>query len=338
LSNNRFVESNKRLLIHYICYTRDQEELTKAKKVTIKEKRESLLKVGKIPYANLFPIFYMLQRECDCSGYEFIEGVPSTLNRLLRSGGIDISPSSSIEYLRCETRYTLLEGHSISSKGPIGSILLFSKKPIEELGGKKVHVSSQSEASVALLDIILRKFYKIECPLRPTDGSADSVIDKADAYLLIGDDALKAAKIVTSSTPSLTLPPRGGGQRWGGTSGTPSRKFEIIHIYDLGDLWYRNTGLPFVFALWIARKDCFSEKAELLKTFIHDLHKAKDLALQNLDKIARELKPLLLSRHAVNITEEDLISFWKGISYDLTEEHKRGLELFRKYSEELGLL
>ena len=301
-------------------------------------RNETFLKIGKIPYANLFPIFYTLQRECDCSGYEFIEGVPSTLNRLLRSGEIDISPSSSIEYLRCESQYTLLEGHSISSKGPIGSILLFSKKPIEELEGKTILVSSQSEASVALLGIILRKFYKIECPLRPTDGSADSVIDKADAYLLIGDDALKAAKIVTSSTPSLTLPPRGGGQGWGGTSETPHRKSEIIHIFDLGELWYRNTGLPFVFALWIARKDCFSEKAELLKTFIRDLHKAKDLALQNLDKIARELKPLLLSRQAVNITEEDLISFWKGISYDLTEEHKRGLELFRKYSEELGLL
>jgi len=337
LSNNRFVESNKRLLIHYNCCTKNQEKLNKGKKVTIKEKRKSLLKVGMIQYANLFPIFYMLQRECNCSGYEFIEGVPSTLNRLLRSGGIDISPSSSIEYLRCETRYTLLEGHSISSKGPIGSILLFSKKPIEELGGKTVYVSSQSEASVALLGIILREFYKIECPLRPTDGLVDSVIDKADAYLLIGDDALKAAKIVTSST-SLTLPPRGGGQGWGGPSETPYRKSEIIHIFDLGELWYKNTGLPFVFALWIARKDCFSEKAELLKTFIHDLHRAKDLALQNLDKIARELKPLLLSRHAVNITEEDLISFWKGISYDLTEEHKRGLELFRKYSEELGLL
>ena len=305
-------------------------------------RNETFLKIGRIPYANLFPIFYTLQRECDCSGYKFIEGVPSTLNRLLRSGEIDISPSSSIEYLGCESQYTLLEGHSISSKGPIGSILLLSKKPIEELEGKTILVSSQSETSVALLGIILRKFYKIECPLRPTDEPLDSLISKADVFLVIGDDALKAAKTVanykTGDTPSLTLSPRGGGQGWGGTSETPSIKSEIVHIYDLGELWYRNTALPFVFALWIARKDCFSEKAELLKTFIHDLHKAKDLALQNLDKIARELKPLLLSRHAVNITEEDLISFWKGISYDLTEEHKKGLELFRKYSAELGLL
>ena len=293
-------------------------------------RNKTFLKIGKIPYANLFPIFYMLQRECDCSGYEFIEGVPSTLNRLLRSGKIDISPSSSIEYLRCESQYTLVEGHSISSKGPIGSILLFSKKPIEELGGKTVHVSSQSETSVALLGIILRKFYKIECPLRPTDEPLDFVISKADAYLAIGDDALKAKKIVTSNESQVTSKAK--------HSLLVTRHSSLFYIYDLGDLWYRNTGLPFVFALWIARKDCFSEKAELLKTFIRDLHKAKDLALQNLDKIARELKPLLLSRHAVNITEEDLISFWKGISYDLTEEHKRGLELFRKYSAELGLL
>jgi len=208
--------------------------------------------------------------------------------------------------------------------------LLFSKKPIEELEGKTVHVSSQSEASVALLGIILRKFYKIECPLRPTDEPLDFVISKADAYLAIGDDALKAKKIVTSNESQVTSKAK--------HSLLVTRHSSLFYIYDLGDLWYRNTGLPFVFALWIARKDCFSEKAELLKTFIRDLHKAKDLALQNLDKIARELKPLLLSRHAVNITEEDLISFWKGISYDLTAEHKRGLELFRKYSEELGLL
>ena len=315
--------------------------------LTSERRKKSLLKIGKIPYANLFPIFYMLQRECKSSGYEFIEGVPSTLNRLLRSGQIDISPSSSIEYLRCESQYTLIEGHSISSKGPVGSILFLSRKPLEELKGETILVSSQSETSVALLDVILRKFYKIECSLRPTDELLDSVISKADAYLAIGDDALKAKKTVTSyklqvkrdkdsslvtrhsfgDTPSLTLPSRGGGQGWGG-----------IRIYDLGDLWYKNTGHPFVFALWIARKDCFPEKAELLNNFIHDLQKAKELALQNLDMIASELRPLLFSRHSLNITAKEIAAFWKGISYDLTEEHKRGLELFRKYSEEMGLL
>lgn len=290
--------------------------------MTSNEREESLLRIGKIPYANLFPIFYMLQKECDWFKYEFIEGVPSALNRLLRSGDIDISPSSSIEYLRCESQYALIEDHSISSKGPIGSILLLTKNPVEELGGKVILVSSQSETSVALLDIILKKFCGIECSLMSSGESLDFLISKADAFLVIGDEALKAKKTVTN----YELQIRG------------DKDSSLPHVYDLGDLWYRNTGLPFVFALWIARKDCFAEKAELLGIFIRDLHKAKDLALQNLGKIARELKPLLLSRQSVNITEEELISFWKGISYDLTEEQRRGLELFRKYSEELGLL
>jgi chorismate dehydratase len=58
------------------------------------------LLIGEIPYANLFPIFYTLKKESDLSGYEFVEGVPSALNKKIREGLIDVSPSSSIEYLR----------------------------------------------------------------------------------------------------------------------------------------------------------------------------------------------------------------------------------------------
>ncbi|MDI6890549.1 MAG: menaquinone biosynthesis protein [Thermodesulfovibrionales bacterium] len=287
------------------------------------EGKRSLLKIGRVPYSNLFPIFYILARQCDCSGYEFIEGFPSTLNRLLRSGQIDISPSSSIEYLRYKNKYTFIEGHSISSKGPVGSILLLSRRPIEELEGKTVLTSSQSETSVVLLDVILKKFYKIECPLKPTDEKVDLLLNKAEAFLSIGDDALKAKQIVTSYKLQVE---------------SKDKDPSPIYIYDLGDLWYRNTGLPFVFALWIVRKGCFTEKAELLKRFIHDLNKAKGLAMENLDKIAQALRPLLLSRYSLIITEEELIPYWKGISYDFREEHERGLELFRQYSEELGLL
>jgi chorismate dehydratase len=293
------------------------------------EREKSLLKVGKIPYSNLFPIFYALQRECDCSRYEFVEGVPSTVNRLLRSGEIDISPSSSIEYLRYRKQYNLIEGHSISSKGPAGSIFLLSRRPIEQLGGKTILVSSQSDTSVALLDIVLRKFYEIVCSLEPTDESVDSMIEKADAFLVIGDEALKAKKTVTSYKLQVTRDK---------DSSLVTRHSSLFHIYDLGELWYKNTGLPSVFALWIARKDCYAEKAEILHGFVHDLQEAKISALQNLNRIARELRPSLLECYSLNISEEELVSYWNGISYDLTEEHKKGLELFRKYSEELGLL
>ena len=294
--------------------------------------KRTVLRIGKIPFANLFPIFYMLQKECDCSHYEFVEGVPSMLNRMLRNGQIDLSPSSSIEYLRYKDRYVFIDGHSLSSKGPIESIFLLSRIPIKSLEGRKILTSSQSDTSVVLLDIILKKFYKVECFLESTNETLESLLNKADAFLCIGDDALKAKKTVTSNTPSLTLPstshgPRGGGKGWGG-----------IYVYDLGDLWFRNTGLPFVFALWIVRKDSSQEKADLLKKFTHDLNKAKTLAREHFDKIAHALKPLLFNRHALLLTEKEILSYWKGISFDLKEEHKKGLELFRNYSEELGLL
>jgi len=60
--------------------------------------------------------------------------------------------------------------------------------------------------------------------------------------------------------------------------------------------------------------------------------------MENLDHIAQALRPLLLSRLSLSITEEELISFWRGIVYDFNEEHRKGLELFRRYTEELGLL
>lgn len=261
------------------------------------------LRIGRIRYANLFPIFYMLERSADCSAYEFVEGVPSVVNRLLREGDIDISPSSSIEYLRNEEKYTVLDGHSISSAGPIGSILLFSRRPIETLNGLIVLASSQSETSVALLDIVLNKFYDLDCPLKSTSEPLEKAIETHTAYLLIGDDALREAL-----------------------------KWPKLYIYDLGDIWHKNTGLPFVFALWIARNAWSMEEPALFERFRKDLDAAKAGALKNLRTIAGE-SPLLSM-----LSEDEIVSYWKGISYDLDEEHKKGLELFRKYAEELKLI
>lgn len=286
--------------------------------------REQRLKIGRINYANLFPIFYSLEKNADCSIYEFIDGVPSTLNKLLRDGEIDISPSSSIEYLRHREKYTIIEGHSISSIGPIGSILLFSRRPVDALDGLTVLTSSHSETSVALLDIILKKFYRINCLLAATSEPFSTAIESCPAYMLIGDDAMKA---VTSYKLRVT-----GKNKNSELNSSPITHHSSLYIYDLGDIWYKKTGLPFVFALWIVRKDCCVDDPVLFEQFKKDLDAAKDQALKNLKAIARE-SPLL------NILSEDeIVSYWQGISYDLTDEHMKGFELFRRYAEDLGLL
>jgi chorismate dehydratase len=278
------------------------------------------LRIGKIAYSNLFPIFHVLQRECDCRGYEFVEGYPSALNRMLREGAVDISPSSSVEYLRREGEYYYLEGHSISSRGPVGSILLFSRVPIESLDGSEVFVTHQSESSVALLRIILRKFHSVSCTLTATSSPVEKALATHPAYMAIGDEALLAVR----NARAVEL-----------DAGEPACRLLSIglqpfYVYDLGALWREKTGLPFVFALWIGRKGAPPEKRALLEKFREDLDRAGALAKRLLPEIANE--PGLV------LPPPEMLAYWRGIVYDFDEECKKGLGLFKKYLEEPGML
>ncbi|HMK55950.1 MAG TPA: menaquinone biosynthesis protein [Dissulfurispiraceae bacterium] len=262
------------------------------------------LRVGRIPFANLFPIFYTLEREFDCSSYEFIDGVPSRLNTMLREGVIDLSPSSSIEYLRNTSLYRFIDGISVSSAGPVGSIFLFSKKPIERLGESVVCVTSQSATSVALLDVVLKRFYGIEYSSKVSENP---VLENADAFLLIGDEALRFSSKFRRRSPDLS---------------------RYLYMYDLGRVWYEKTGLPFVFALWIVRKELYDTsdpRHSLFMRFADDLMAAKKRALLNLSEIARQ-SPIM-----AYLSEDEIIAYWKMLDYELTEEHKKGLYLFSDY-------
>jgi chorismate dehydratase len=259
--------------------------------------------IGKISYANVWPIFYMLERNADCSSYEFVEGVPSTLNTMLREGSIDVSCSSSIEYLKSPGLYDIIENHSIDSNGPVGSVLLFSKKPIEKLDGETVLMTSQSETSIALLQIICRKFYGLSCIYMQTAEPIEKAIKSHAAYLLIGDDALSQA----AKQPDL-------------------------HIYDLGQLWTEHTRLPFTYALWLLRKDSHKQKKSLVNRFVSDLESAQQRALADLEGIAA------VSPFRGILSEKQLVDYWRGISYTFSPAHKKGFDLFRQYATELGLL
>ncbi len=263
----------------------------------------SKLRVGKITYANLFPIFYMMEQEGGSSRYDIIDGVPSELNRKLRDGAIDISPSSSIEYLRYPDRYQVIRNHSISADGPIKSILLFSKTSLESLNGQTILTSSQSETSVALVEIICRKFFNLACTFEPSADPVGTALQSSPAYMLIGDEAIQE-----------------------------SLKWPDLFMYDLGSLWKQHTGLPFTYALWLVRKECAAEMPEALAEFIRHLDMAKKHAQRGLREAAAAWP------HKTLLPQEDLIAYWEGISYDLTSRHWRGLSLFRRYAIELGLI
>ncbi len=258
------------------------------------------LKIGKIPYSNLFPIYYYLENECRRPEFSFKEGVPSQLNRMLRNGEVDVSPSSSIEYLRHKNIYSIIPWTSISATGTVGSIYLFSSTKLESLNNAKISVSSQSETSVVLLKIIMKEFMSLDCSYETTEsGSVEENLKEHSATLLIGDEAMREAKNFDGN------------------------------IYDLGGIWHKHTGLPFVFALWITRKDSLPEKKELLKKLSDDLVEAKSFSKKNLHLLAQKAPQNMW------LSEHELVAYWNGISYDFTDEHLEGLMMFEKYANKL---
>ncbi len=249
--------------------------------------------------------------------YQFTNGVPSTLNKMLRSGKLDVSPSSSIEYLRHKNKYSIIPWFSVSSAGPVGSIFLFSRLPIEALNKKNIAVSSHSDTSVALLKIILMNFFSLKCTFKKINNdSIKKILASFPACLLIGDNAMKAKKQLTVNSKQSPM----------NSHSSLVTGHRSLHIYDLGELWFKHTGLPFVFALWIVRKEALLQKKELIKKLSQDLNDAKKCAFH---------KPSLTARHAPQrkwLSTKELINYWKGISYDFTDKHLEGLKLFEEYA------
>ncbi len=262
-----------------------------------------MLRIGHIDYANCTPIFNAMHELFSDGDYEYVRGVPASLNRMLAAGEIDICPSSSIAFSMTPDNLLIMPDLSISSFGAVQSVLLFSLKPIEELDGSTVLLSAESATSVNLLKILLKKRFRCECIYRSTNQTAVDALGDAQAILLIGDSALHAAQCEPA-----------------------------VFIYDLGALWYDWTGTPFVFALWLVSKEAFLRCESDLLTLANRFVAAKNYAMANLEKIVDE------SPEELWMGRERLLEYWKVLSYDLSEKHIEGLKQFYTFAAELGLI
>jgi chorismate dehydratase len=153
------------------------------------------LRLGRIAYANMAPVFYRL----DADVVEVV-GVPTELNRALLTDEIDIAPISSVEYARHAGRLRLLPRLCVSSEGAVDSIQLVSRAPLEHV--RSVAVSPESATSVVLTKVLL-----------PEAGHVP-LGQRADAKLLIGDAALQSA--FEDPTPHYDL-----GRLWLERTGLP---------------------------------------------------------------------------------------------------------------------
>jgi chorismate dehydratase len=154
-----------------------------------------LIRLGRIGYVNMAPVFYRLEAEV-----EEVVGVPTDLNRQLIAGELDVAPISSIEYARAADRLRLLPRLCVSSEGAVESIQLISKTPPEQV--RTIAVTPESATSVVLTKVLFPNAEHV--PLG----------EQAEAKLLIGDAALRSA--FEDPTPHYDL-----GRLWLERTGLP---------------------------------------------------------------------------------------------------------------------
>jgi len=261
------------------------------------------IRIGRIAYLNVAPYFHYLREEGFAG--EIIAGVPSELNAMLAGGIIDACPSSSFEYGLHADDYYLLPGHSISSMGPVHSVLLFTPGPLKTLAGGEVAITGESATSINLLKILLKEFCGInDVAFKVPARRVEEHLDEGLSSLLIGDRALAAAK---------NCPPG-------------------FQITDLGALWYHFTGLPFVFALWILRRQVVEQSPDEISRLATQLHGARQHAFRNLTTMAVQLAA------RTDFSARKLEEYWLGMSYDLNDGHVEGLRLYFTLCHKYGLL
>ena len=112
-------------------------------------------RLGRISYLNVLPIYFALENLSGENGFQLVRGTPAELNAAMLRGEVDLGSISAMEYGRHPGSYLLLPDLSISSRGPVGSVLLFSRVPFGELNGQSIRVSAASASGAALLKVLL---------------------------------------------------------------------------------------------------------------------------------------------------------------------------------------
>ena len=269
------------------------------------------MRIGRIPYINCFPVYGAIDRGIVPLAGDLVTGVPTALNGLMARGELDVSVVSAVEYARDARRYLLLPDLAISCRGPVRSVLLFSRRPAGELGGRRVIVSRSSMTSVALLELLFEAVWKAKPEFMPGDAELTDVARFAsedhEARLVIGDAALLLR--------ALAHGPDG------------ARGHPYPHVYDLGEEWRAWTGLPFVFAVWVAARttavaDSLGAHAALIAS--------RDWGLVHLDELSRQ------AAGQTGVPTSVCREYFRGLDYGLGYEDLAGLTEFFKRLEASG--
>ena len=208
-----------------------------------------MVRLSVVRYLNTTPLVYAFQKGRITHDFELTYDVPSECARKLKAGEANVGIIPSIEYARSISPYRIVPDISISSNGPVGSIFLFHRIPVDQI--TTVALDTSSRTSVALTHVILKDKYGVDITPLPHPPDLDAMLADADAALVIGDPALEYTE----------------------------RQEDRL---DLGREWTEMTGLPFVYAFWAGHEGAMTPAA------VRKLIEARNTGLTSLEEIAAE--------------------------------------------------
>ncbi len=241
---------------------------------------ESKIRVAAVSYLNTKPLIYGFEKGMMADEVELLKDYPSSIAQMLKDDEVDVAllPVALLPELK---EHYIITDYCIGSEGEVASVCLFSDVPLKEI--KTILLDYQSRSSVGLLKILLKDFWQINVELIPSFPGYEEGINGTTAGLVIGDRAFIQRK---------------------------KRKF----IYDLGNTWKEMTGLPFLFAAWIANK-------KLSEKFVQKFNDATAEGFKHLPEIIE----------AASYPYYDLNVYYnKNISFTLDKEKIKGLNEYLK--------
>ncbi|WP_289355823.1 menaquinone biosynthesis protein [Paenibacillus sp. S-12] len=264
---------------------------------------QSKIRIGRIDYTNVWPIFYHFRPTGLHAGVEMIPAVPSTLNRAMAEGRIDMGPISAFAYGVSSSQYALFPNLSVSAYGRVNSILLFVKRSLQEALQGTIALTTSSATSINLMKIIASKFYRASPRYVSLDPDLEQMMEQADAALLIGDHAIRAS--------------------WSNTA------YEVI---DLGELWHKWTGHWMTFAVWAVRKEAIQRYPADIERIVQAFEASKHISIRNAEPLVQD------AVRSIGGTTMYWRHYFSQLNYDFGRPQQEGLRLYFQYAYELGLI
>ncbi|WP_316760676.1 menaquinone biosynthesis protein [Pedobacter aquatilis] len=238
------------------------------------------IKISAVAYTNTKAFIYGLEHSDIINKIDLSLDIPSECAAKVISGEVDLG-LMPVAAIPFVPNANIVADYCIGSDGAVNSVFIFSDVPVAEI--KTLRLDAHSRTSNNLAKVLLKFHWKLG-----VEFTTDPTV-KTDAIVLIGDR-------------------------------TFGKKEDFAFVYDMGEEWKNFTGLPFMYAAWVANK-------EISQEFKTEFNAALKFGLAHRNEVLKDLPQI------PNFDLEDYL--YHKLQFDVTDDRKKAMNLFLTYIEQL---